>query len=63
MPSKPKGFKHEYSYKIVLVILKLKNSGQSYFEIALYLEILKFFIITILNQEARQSDDLPKPNK
>ena len=63
MPSKPKGFRREYSSEIISVLFELKNSGQSHCEIAYHLEISKSSVTTILYREVRQSDNSPKPSK
>lgn len=49
MPLKPKGSRCKYSSETISVILKLKKSGQSHYEIAHHLEIPKSFITIILD--------------
>ena len=63
MFSKPKGFRREYSFETISVFCKLKKSDQSHHEIAHQLEIPKSFITTILDWEARQSNNPPKLSK
>ena len=47
MSSKPKGSRHEYSFKTILVSLELKKLGQLPCENAYHLEIFKSFVTTI----------------
>ena len=63
MSSKPKSSRREYLSETILVIFKLKKSGQSHCKITHHLEISKSSVTTIPHWEARQSNDPFKPNK
>lgn len=63
MFSKFIGSRCEYSSKTTLVICKLKKSGQSYYEIAYYLEIPKFFVLIIFYLKAKKLDNPFKSSK
>ncbi len=45
---KLKGFRHEYSSKIILTILELKKTNQLYNKITHHFKIPKFSVITII---------------